>query len=408
MPRTSGPTGPSVSTVKRLFALSGNRCAFPRCSAPIVQDGVPVGQVCHIKGHRPSAPRYDPTQTPEERHAFENLVLLCSPHHTLVDAKPTPYSVAQLQEMKKSHEARATPLPDDQAQEGARVLIDQGVSSIGQTGGITARTVNITYNEASPTAPELLRSAIHKPASAKSLEAPTFFEGGSYLIDHGASVDEEGRSSSHIYWHYGPSAWLRFIPSGSKTYGRTELTRIVGAALPPLIPFGLSSRTEIFTNTQGTTLVGYDGPLPNAIATRITQVTRDGEIWGLNRVFVDEVRRDGIRSNRILWSPLKQDFEQTISSYLDFCQRSLKFERPFIIVAGLACVDNAEFIRDKAKWFVDPPKTARCLDSFVSRACEVTDIPADPSILLEPFYTALFDSCALSFADEPRVYTYPR
>src|SRR5579859_2404373 len=151
MPSTSAPSGPSISTVKRLFALSGNRCAFPGCSAPIIQDGVPVGEICHIKGNRPTAPRHDRNQTPEERHAFQNLILLCSPHHTLVDAEPTPYSVVQLQEMKKSHEAQATPLPGDQAEAGARVLIDQGVSSIGQTGGITARTVNITYNEASPT-----------------------------------------------------------------------------------------------------------------------------------------------------------------------------------------------------------------------------------------------------------------
>jgi hypothetical protein len=39
---------PSVATVKRLFARSGNMCAFPGCSSALTQDDVIVGEICHI------------------------------------------------------------------------------------------------------------------------------------------------------------------------------------------------------------------------------------------------------------------------------------------------------------------------------------------------------------------------
>jgi hypothetical protein len=66
---------------------------------------------------------------------------------------------------------------------------------------------------------------------------------------------------------------------------------------------------------------------------------------------------------------------------------------------------GAKFVREKAKWFVDPPLSARFLDNFVSRECVIADASADPSRMLEPFYSAGFDSCALNYADEPRART---
>ena len=62
------PTGPSQATIKRLFAHSGNRCAFPRCMEVLVEEGTVVGKVCHIKAANPKGPRYDPQQTTAERH----------------------------------------------------------------------------------------------------------------------------------------------------------------------------------------------------------------------------------------------------------------------------------------------------------------------------------------------------
>jgi len=100
--------GPSVATVKRLFAVSGNRCAFPGCEerlADVASESV-MGEVCHIKAKSSDGPRYDAQQTDEERHGFGNLVLLCPTHHTRVDRDPDRYTVERLLEIKAQHEAR--------------------------------------------------------------------------------------------------------------------------------------------------------------------------------------------------------------------------------------------------------------------------------------------------------------
>src|SRR5262245_10584647 len=94
------PTSPSQPTLKRLFAKSGNRCAFPKCKAEIVQHETVVGEVCHIKAAGPNGPRHDPQQSAAERHGYDNLILLCGNHHTVVDDDTESFTVDRLLRMK--------------------------------------------------------------------------------------------------------------------------------------------------------------------------------------------------------------------------------------------------------------------------------------------------------------------
>lgn len=75
-------SGPGITDIKLLFARSGNRCAFPKCRAPIAINDTLTGEVCHINGARPGSARYDLGQSDVERHAYANLVLIVphSPH----------------------------------------------------------------------------------------------------------------------------------------------------------------------------------------------------------------------------------------------------------------------------------------------------------------------------------------
>lgn len=100
-------SGPSVATTKRLFAVSGNECAFPKCTSTLVEpaSGKVTGRICHIKGRNPGGPRFDPEQGDAERHAFENLLLMCPIHHDVIDADEDSYTVARLQAIKSAHEA---------------------------------------------------------------------------------------------------------------------------------------------------------------------------------------------------------------------------------------------------------------------------------------------------------------
>lgn len=118
---------PTEQTFKRLFALSKNQCAFPDCTTAIIQPaGTVTGKICHIKSKRPNGKpydRYDPTQTDVERHAFENLILLCGVHHDIVDNELQTYTVERLKKLKETHEQNAdTNTPPDDA--SVRKLID--------------------------------------------------------------------------------------------------------------------------------------------------------------------------------------------------------------------------------------------------------------------------------------------
>jgi hypothetical protein len=138
------PTGPSVRTIKRLFAHSGNLCAFPRCTAALIEDSTVVGEICHIKGAKPGSARYNDQQTAAERHGFDNLILMCRKHHTVIDDDDEAYTVDRLLKMKADHESHAARIEADFAERAAELLMNQPVVSVNQSGGITAHTVYLT------------------------------------------------------------------------------------------------------------------------------------------------------------------------------------------------------------------------------------------------------------------------
>jgi hypothetical protein len=138
------PTGPSVPTIKRLFAHSGNRCAFPRCPAALIEGSTVVGEICHIKGAKPGSARHDDQQSVAERHGFDNLILMCRKHHTVIDDDDEAYTVDRLLKMKADHESHAEGIEADFAERAAQLLVNQPVVSVNQSGGITAHTVYLT------------------------------------------------------------------------------------------------------------------------------------------------------------------------------------------------------------------------------------------------------------------------
>ena len=96
--------GPKSDVVRALFARSGNRCAFPGCTAPLVNERNQfIAQVCHIEAAEPGGERYTPGQSDEERRGYANLLILCYPHHVETD-DVTRYPVQALRQMKALHE----------------------------------------------------------------------------------------------------------------------------------------------------------------------------------------------------------------------------------------------------------------------------------------------------------------
>ncbi len=143
---------PSLRTVKRLFAVSQNQCAFPQCTTPMVDktSSSVLGQICHIKGEKCGSARFDEDQPDAERQGFDNLILLCGSHHKIIDDDEVKYTVRRLRKMKKDHEnpRGRMRLTDSQAKEmivkiAGNTLTDGSIiSTANQSGGQTAHIIN--------------------------------------------------------------------------------------------------------------------------------------------------------------------------------------------------------------------------------------------------------------------------
>lgn len=95
---------PKIDVLRALFARSGNQCAFPGCSHPIINSKNKfIGQVCHIEAAMEGGERFNPESNDEYRRSYENLLILCYPHHIETD-DVNEYPVSRLVQMKNEHE----------------------------------------------------------------------------------------------------------------------------------------------------------------------------------------------------------------------------------------------------------------------------------------------------------------
>lgn len=100
----------SLKTHKILWGKSSNKCSFPGCKKELVMnasetdDPSVIGEEAHIVARKNNGPRGKSTLSSEERDKENNLILMCSIHHKLVDDQPLKYTVEVLHEFKKDHE----------------------------------------------------------------------------------------------------------------------------------------------------------------------------------------------------------------------------------------------------------------------------------------------------------------
>lgn len=95
---------PKTDVLRALFARSGNQCAFPGCTQPLINaKNKFIAQVCHIEAASEGGERYNPDENDEYRRSYENLLLLCYPHHIETNDVDE-YPVERLLEVKREHE----------------------------------------------------------------------------------------------------------------------------------------------------------------------------------------------------------------------------------------------------------------------------------------------------------------
>ena len=102
----------SQKTLKILFGLSGNQCAHPECTNPLIEpateksNDLVITQICHIYAISAAGPRGKIGLTEQELNSLENLILLCPNHHTVVDGQHESYPADMLREWKRRHESK--------------------------------------------------------------------------------------------------------------------------------------------------------------------------------------------------------------------------------------------------------------------------------------------------------------
>ncbi len=135
----------TISTIKKLYGLSGNRCAFPGCQENLIDgDGDLISQICHIESAEVGGERYNPNQTDDDRRAFENLIVLCPKHHIKTN-DVSKYPVQELKRMKANHESQYVANPYQLPQEFTEKILSKAeemFDRIYQNTDATNRTVN--------------------------------------------------------------------------------------------------------------------------------------------------------------------------------------------------------------------------------------------------------------------------
>jgi hypothetical protein len=89
---TRGAASPDAHTQRRLFAASAGYCQNPTCANALFVDvankSIHIAEMAHVFAANNGGPRANPQLSEAERGAFENLVVLCSNCHTMVDKAP--------------------------------------------------------------------------------------------------------------------------------------------------------------------------------------------------------------------------------------------------------------------------------------------------------------------------------
>src|SRR5579883_2388261 len=96
-----------------LWGRAAGRCSHPECKMPLVAEATEeseaagVGQAAHIVAPGSRGPRGG-ERAPDRVHGYENLILLCGHHHSIVDRQPADHPVEKLLAWKMEHEAWVT------------------------------------------------------------------------------------------------------------------------------------------------------------------------------------------------------------------------------------------------------------------------------------------------------------
>lgn len=230
-PSGPGPRDYVAATERALYAYSGTTCYYPDCKTPVIVfiEGEPVSnvEIAHIKGAYPGSSRYDAAMTDDGRRSFPNLILLCKPHHEVVDKRhPERYPVEVLAEWKTRREAEAgidrlelSMLTEDR-------LVGLIEEAVGAARLQRLLTVELGLGVAFPG-----ETATFPAATAKDYFDMYADQGPAVLI---LTIRSQGSLKGYVNSHS-----LRFGPMGMRLMGANDFLRL-NPRLPSVVDVGES------------------------------------------------------------------------------------------------------------------------------------------------------------------------
>lgn len=287
-------------------------------------DGAIVGEICHIHAASAGGPRYDPAQSAAKRHGYDNLILLCANHHTVIDSDIEAYSVERLVKMKADHEHTATTLSDQESSSGAQLLL-----SVNQSGGIAAQVINAqTIHVHAATAPA--------PAAVPVRAGMRFFDQGAVMATAGFPGEQEFRFEGER------AIYLRLYGAGNQPrIGNAKLQEAFRKQQP--CPMSMTIGGVAARNGHGAII--YD-PASATVIGAFTQGFESGELWGMNdRLFVPHERNvfPGQPREFVYVMPMaavEKVYVRTLDNYVKVAQVAFALTPPYTVELGAYGLDN--------------------------------------------------------------------
>jgi len=95
-----------TKTYRALLARSGNKCAFPGCTHPLINIKEEyIAQLCHIESVAHDKQRYNPNLDESDLNGYDNLMFMCLKHHVETNDEVI-FPVHAMREMKYEHESK--------------------------------------------------------------------------------------------------------------------------------------------------------------------------------------------------------------------------------------------------------------------------------------------------------------
>ncbi len=209
---------------KLLWGKSGNRCAICRETLSVEKynsvDESLIGEECHIISKSKQGPRHEEKEN-FNYDSYENLILLCRNHHSLIDQQWDTYTIELVRELKRNHEKWVSKKLHDDKKKPAEIkriednipkvltVIKDGKTLFGLIKGVMAH--NFDYDEIKNNVEKEIIQELNCCIS-ETIDAWDLYEGSSYIDLH-IMLDEIIRKLSDI---------------GIMVFGENELMYLTG------------------------------------------------------------------------------------------------------------------------------------------------------------------------------------